>query len=516
MAGLTRRAGSLYGRTEDSLGRLWLVWAAALVFYAGAAFVILTKVRLPTPLHLLVFVMAAAVIVLTVIRIEWAIMGLAVMIPFARPGFTVGYAHLLHVSGFNVAVVGVWIAYLFRYMTDRESIGQGPLVRRTPIDMLVLVYLFFATMSTFVGLNAMSDPQGKDQILLFYKDQVLFVAWFYLVFTLLRTPGDLRRFGVLLASSGLLVAAIGLYARVRGAAASIGVPEDQLEGGVVGGRIEGGWLGLVHPNFYGAFLIVSTPIWFFAVDHLKKVFHRLLASAAILLGLVGLLFTYSRSSWIGFVLGIGTQAVTHGRTFRRVVAFLVLFAVVAQALAYMTTGMGFVDLIQIRFEQLERSGFSSRPAIYAAAFEILRKYPILGVGGGALRWYAPGVWEGGILAHAHNVVLAIATEYGIPAAIAFAGILIMFLWTGAQNVRRLLHVPGYGFLAQGTFVGMLALTVQCMFEHILFSRDVGYALFGVGAVILGLNRCLREGTLPPAPQPAGAGNARSAGIWKEA
>ena len=42
MAGLTRRAGSLYGRTEDSLGRLWLVWAAALVFYAGAAFVILT------------------------------------------------------------------------------------------------------------------------------------------------------------------------------------------------------------------------------------------------------------------------------------------------------------------------------------------------------------------------------------------------------------------------------------------------------------------------------------------
>ncbi len=313
MNGLTRRTGELYDQSEHSLGRSWPLWAIALVFYSGAAFVVLTRVRLPTPLHLIVFLMAAIVLVLTAIRIEWAVMGLALMIPFARPGFSLGAAKTFHVSGFNVAVFGVWVVYTLRYLLEKGTVGQGPFIRRTPIDPVIAIFVFLVSAATFVGLSNMEDPLGRAQILLYFKETVFYFAWLYLVHTLIRNPTDLRRFGMLLASSGLLVAAIGLINRMSGAAMSVGVSEAELEGGVVGGQTAGGWLGLVHPNFYGAFLIVSMPIWFFAVDHLKRVIHRTLAQAAVLLGFVGLLFTYSRSAWGGMLMGLGSQAVLHPR-----------------------------------------------------------------------------------------------------------------------------------------------------------------------------------------------------------
>jgi len=503
----------LFEQSEHVLGRAWPVWAAALGFYAVAALVVLTRVRLPTPLHLVVFLMAAVVLLLTAIKIEWAVMGLALMIPFARPGFSLGAAKTFHVSGFNVAVLGVWIVYTLRYLLEKGTVGRGPFVRRTPLDFVIAVFVFLVSAATFVGLSNMQDPIGRAQILLYFKETIFYFLWLYLVHTLIRNPTDLRRFGMFLASSGLLVAAIGLINRMRGAAMSVGVSEAELEGGVVGGQTAGGWLGLVHPNFYGAFLIVSMPIWFFAVDHLRRAFHRLLGQAAILLGFVGLLFTYSRSAWSGMLMGLGSQVIMHPPTLRRLLLFTVLFVVVAQALAFSLTGEGFVELIQIRFEQLQRSGYSSRPAIFATAMEVLRAHPLIGVGGGAFSWYSAGAWEGGWLLHAHNVFLTYACEFGIPAAVTYLILIFSLIFIAGKNIRRLVHTPGYGFLAQGTFAGVLALTVQFMFEHILMSRDVGYALYGAAAVILGLDRFCGEGTLPP---PAGSPDAPVAEnrVWR--
>jgi O-antigen ligase len=512
MSGLTRRTGELFEKSEHALGRSWPLWVLALVVYSGAAFVVLTRIRLPTPLHLVVFIMAAVILVLTVLKLEWAIMGLALMIPFARPGFSLGAAKTFHVSGFNIAVFGVWVVYTLRYLLERGTLAEGPFVRRSPVDFIIGIFVFLVSAATLSGLSNMADPLGRAQILLYFKETIFYFGWLYLVYTLLRTPADLRRFAMLLASSGLLVAAIGLYNRMRGAAMSVGVSEAELEGGVVGGQTAGGWLGLVHPNFYGAFLIVSMPIWFFAVDHLKKVFHRLLAQAAVLLGFVGLLFTYSRSAWGGMLMGLGSQAIMHPPTLRRMALFVVLFAVVAQLLAVSMTGEGFVELIQIRFAQLQRSQFSSRPAIFATALEVVKAHPLLGVGGGAFSWYSAGAWEGGWLLHAHNVLLTYACEFGIPAALTYAVLLFTVIVLAGRNTRRLVRVPGYGFLAQGTFAGVLALTVQFQFEHILMSRDVGYALYGAVAVILGLNRFYNEGALPPPPP--GTPGAQPSGLWK--
>jgi len=513
MNGLARRTGELYGQSEGVLGRSWPLWVVALVFYAGAAFVVLTRVRLPTPLHLVVFLMAAVILLLTLIRVEWAVMALALMIPFARPGFTLGSAKAFHVSGFNVAVAGVWIVYTFRYLLERGSAGRGPFIRRTPLDLLIGAFVFLVAASTFVGLSNMQDPFGRGAILLTLKETLFYFAWLYLVCTLIRNPVDLRRFAICFAMSGVLVAVLGLAARMQSAAISLGVSEAEVEGGVVGGRTEGGWFGLIHPNLFGAFLAVSMPLCFFAVDHLRRALHRALINAATLAGFVGLLFTYSRSAWIGILAGLASQAALHRPTLRRMAQFAVLFAVVAQVLALVTTGHGFVDLIQIRFEQLQRSGYSMRPMIFASSLQVMRRSPLVGVGGGAFSRYSAEAWEGQPLAHAHNVLMTFACEFGIPAAAVYTLLLVVVIVIASRNVKRLVRVPGYGFLAQGSLAGLIAVYMLAQFEHVFFSRDVGYAFYGVVAIVLVLERLYNEGALPPRADGAGE---EKPGPWRGA
>jgi len=499
MSGITQRLQQLYERSEDFLGRSWPVWVAAILFYVASSWVLLTKVRFPEPLYFVVFVMAVVIIALTLIRIEWALLGLCAMIAFTRPGISFGVRDAFHVSGFNVALLGVWLVYLVRYASDRAFAAKGPLVRKTPIDRIALVYLLLVTLAMMVGLTRNTGGFALGRIMLYWKEQVLYFAWFYLVVTFLREPRDLRRFATTFALAGLFVAAIGLLQRFGGAVEAAHATEEQLEAGVIGGRSEGtGFLGLGHPNFLGAFLIMSLPTWFFMVDHLKRWYHRMLANIGILMGLLALLFTYSRSAWIGVVGGIGMLGLSDRRALRRIFLFLILFAIVAQGLSVAYAGMGVVELISFRFDELNRSNYSARPAIFRSALDVIAAHPFIGVGPSAFPWHADHSMVGGrYLSQAHNLLLTLAAENGIPCALTFVFLIGLILRMAFRNLRALSRNQGYGFIAQGAYAGLLAILTQTLFVHLFYHRNVGYALYALLAVIVSMDRMIREGQFEP-------------------
>ncbi len=502
MSALTRLFRGLYERSEDFLGRSWPVWAAAICFYVAFSWVLLTKVRFPDPIYLVVFIMAAFIVIITVVRIEWAVLGLCAMIAFTRPGISFGPGNVFHVSGFNLALVGVWFVYIVRYSADRAFAAKGPLVRKTPLDTIVVMYLVFVTLAMLVGLNKNWSPYARARVLLYWKEQVLYFAWFYLVVTLLRRPKDVRNFAIVFATAGLFVAGVGLFGRFGGAVEAVHATEEELEAGVVGGRSEGAgskFLGLGHPNFLGAFLIMSMPMWFFAVDHLKRWYHKLFADLAILIGFLGLLFTYSRSAWIGVMAGIGMLGISDHRALKRIVLFIVLFALVAQGMSLVYTERGVVELISLRFEQLNRSNYSARPAIFRSALEVIGSNPITGVGAGAFLWHADNSMVAGVLTQAHNLLLTIAAENGIPAVLFFIAFLVAIFRMALRNLRALARHPGFGFLAQGAYAGFFAILAQTLFVHLFHHRNVGYALYALLAIIVSLDRMVREGQLPVQP-----------------
>lgn len=494
--------------------RQWPVWILGLAFYGFAGLTLLTRARIPSTLHLVVFIMAIAVLSVTSLRIEWGILALAVILPFARPGITVGNPKIFHISGFNVALVGVMLAYVLRYAADTQFAKLGPMIRRTRLDWNLFAFGFLLLLSCLWSFNLNSSPRVTLTTMLFLKEQILYFIWFYMLVTLLRTPQDLRQFAMFFAVAGLMASLVGMATRLTGGAKAMtaGTMGENMEEGA-GGRVGGGWLGLDHANMFAAHLLMTMPMWFFAVNHLKHGFRRVIAEVAVINGFLGLLFTYSRSAWLGSMLGIGLAGLADRKSLRRVIMFAAIFAIAAQTVALFTLNMNLVDIILNRFEQLESSSFSSRPYIWASAIQVIKAHPFFGVGLGAFRVHAPAVPMGWVPSHSHNVYLAYAAEAGLPTAIAFALLTIRVLAMSVRNLKRIARVPGYGFIALGSSAALIALTAQSMAVQIFHHRILGFGYYALVAIVVTLDRMIRDGEFDKITAAAAEGRAPSSNVW---
>jgi len=513
---MSRLAGGLRTAVttgDEALGRHWPVWVPALFLYALAGLVLLTRVRIPSTLHLVVFIMATAVLSVTAIKIEWGILALALILPFSRPGITIDPDRIFHISGFNFALVGVSLAYTLRYLADKSFALKGVFIRRTDMDRWFFAFGFLVLISCLWSFNSGASPRVMLRTGLYLKEQALYFLWFYVLVSMLRTPSDLRRFMMLFAVAGLIASIYGMVTRFAGGEAVVtqGLIEENLEEGA-GGRMEGGWLGLGHPNMFAALLLMTVPLWFFAVGHLRRAFHRFMADIAVINGFLGLLFTYSRSAWIGTFLGIGLVGLADRRALQRIVFFAVIFIIAAQTTVYFTLDMNLVDIVTKRFEQLQKTTFSARPYIYASTFTVIRQHPLLGVGLGAFAAYAPATPMGWVPTHSHNVYLAYAAEAGIPAAVIFGLIMLKLIGKSVRNLKAIGRLPGYGFVALGTAGALIGLTVQTMAVQVFHHRILGFGFYALAALIVSLDRMIREGRFDDlGPEPSAGG--RASGVW---
>lgn len=494
MVRLTRAVKTAMDTGDATMGRQWPVWVLALFVYAMAGLVILTRVRIPTALHLVVFLMAAAVLSVTSLKIEWGALALALILPFSRPGISVGSLKAFHISGFNFALVGVWLAYTLRYLADATFAKRGPFVQRTVLDKLFIPLGFLGIISALWSLNINSNLFIRTMTALYTKELLMYLIWFYLIVSLIRTPEDLRRFVIVFAIGGLAASLYGVVTRVVGGAAEVtqGMMEEELGAGA-GGRLEGGWLGITHPNMFAALLLMTVPFWFFAVGHIRGALRKFVAEAAVVTGFMGFLYTYSRSAWAGAVVGLGMVGLADRKALARIVMFVVVFAIVAQTVMLFTYNMNVVDVVSSRFEQLEKSNYSGRPQIVRATFDVVRRYPLLGVGLGAYRAHVRPDAGGWAPTNTHNAYLGFAAEMGVAAGFAFAIAVIMLIAISLRNLRRAGRQPGYGFMALGSCGAIIGLSIQMLVVNIFQHRLAGFGFYALAAVIVVFDRMVREG-----------------------
>jgi O-antigen ligase len=492
--GIRRHVRDAWSASEDQMRKQWPVWVIALSLYAMAGMTLLTKVRIPSPLHLIVFLMATAVLSVTALRIEWGILTLALIMPFARPGITIGSLRIFHISGFNFALIGVSLAYALRYVVDEKFASLGPFLRKTRLDRNLMIFGFLIVISSLWSFDLNSFARVRMTTAVDLKEMVLYFLWFYLLVTMLRTPRDLRQFAACFAVGGLAASLFGMSTRLMGGEKAItaGTMETNLEEGA-GGRVEGGWLGLGHPNMFAALLLMTMPIWFFAVSHIKRGIRRLVAEVAVINGFLGILFTYSRSAWLGSALGVGLVGLADRQSLKRIVLFVLVFTVAAQMIVMLTINMNLIDIVANRFKQLQESTFSARPDIYRSAFQVVKEHPWLGVGLGAFVVHAPPIALGWVPKHPHSVLLAYASEAGVPCAIAFAVLMLRILWMAFMNLKRIGRIKGYGFISLGVCGALLGLYAQMMVVQIFYNRILGYGFYALAALTVATDRMIREG-----------------------
>jgi len=293
---------------------------------------------------------------------------------------------------------------------------------------------------------------GLDLALTWRTDvQVVALALFWLVylFVVNEAPNLTPPLAVIVAGQSLVAIGQFLLQRNLGLAA---LGEPTLSPAIVGTSVlvANGqpWLrayGLTgHPNALGALLAVLLLILLPSALRAAG-WRRWVLLVTVLLGLVALLFSFSRNAWLAFLGGLLAWAFAT-RSSRRAQAaprkeqrsrLLTLGAVAVAALVVLLLLGAYRDLIASRLFHpdipVEATSLSERQRDAAIAIDVIGQHAWRGVG--AANYPAAGLALDPAARTVHNVPLLVAAELGLPG-------LLLLIWLGLAPFVRPAAVEG--------------------------------------------------------------------------
>ena len=203
----------------------------------------------------------------------------------------------------------------------------------------------------------------------------------------------------------------------------------QILGQATFNRVQGT---LGYSNSFSMYISTGLPFllaWFFIS---KNKITKLLCGAIFLIGATSIVFSLSRSSWIGFLIicAIGLMAAVYLKRIK--MRYAALFALLG-SLALIGLVMFGPDIILIRLTSNDQGSAYSRITLAQTALRIIQDYPLLGVGlnnyVSAMHYYDPSGFATNVITMVHNVYLFIAAETGLLGGLTF----IVFLAAALIN-----------------------------------------------------------------------------------
>ena len=409
--------------------------------------------------------------------------------------------------GLLVAAVGAWLLLRFPWALAFATLACIPI--RIPVDVgdeeanlllplygvvgsyaLALAWQLLRGDSRVRELGSMAWPlaavAGWSGLALLWSDDVregsIFLAAFVLPFGLLaigfaRLSFDRRAllalYGALLATA-LAYAGVGLY---QWATREV-FWNPKL-------RVDNAYAPFFRvnsvfwdPSIYGRYLVVAILATLALV--LLGVRDRLLAAgiAAIAAIWVGLLFSFSQSSFAALIAGTLAAAAVIWRW--RAAAALAVLAVVLVSVGFATP--------QVRHELLQesRAGLnavtSDRAGLVGNGLRIAADHPVAGVGTGSFkRAYAERTGLKGEepkKAASHSTPVTVVAETGVPG-------LVLLSWLGLASLWPAFRARGRSPAGRAALVGALtlgAIAVHSLFYNALFEDPTMWALLGLIAL----------------------------------
>ena len=253
-----------------------------------------------------------------------------------------------------------------------------------------------------------------------------------------------------------------------------------------------------HPNVLGGYIAVILPLLIFnsqfSIFNQAPIFNfqlrlkNILRILAVVLGMVTLFITYSRSGWV--VGGMGIAAVfflsyKNKKTSNKKKT-VVLFAMLLCCYVAMLLCFGGQRLGQLKFSS---ESFQLRQELNSTALTMIKKYPLFGIG---LNNFIPSLsrFQKGLsfkeLQPVHNIYLLIGAETGLVG-------LGVFLWLIYLSYRKLLYgymviwfrkkkdltIQPFSHLA----ISLTAILLLGLFDHYFFTLQQTQLLF---VIVLGV------------------------------
>jgi putative inorganic carbon (HCO3(-)) transporter len=424
--------------------------------------------------------------------------------PDGRTGLLVGGA----VGGLVAAAVGAWLLLRVPWVLAFATLACIPI--RIPIDigdedanLLLPLYAVVASLALALAWQLLRGDERSRELGPLAWALAAVVAWTGLA---LLWSDDLREGAIFLAAFvlpfGLLAvgfarlpfnrrALLGLYgALVATALAYAGVGLYQWATREVFWnpklRVDNAYAPFFRvnsvfwdPSIYGRYLVVAILATLALV--LLGVRERLLAAgiAAIAAIWVGLLFSFSQSSFAALIAGTLAAAAVIWRW--RAAATLAVLAVVLVSAGFATP--------QVRHELLDqsRAGLNSvtsdRAGLVGNGLRIAVDHPVVGVGTGSFkRAYAEKTGLKGEepkKAASHSTPVTVIAETGVPG-------LVLLSWLGMASLATAFGSRGRSAAGRAALVAALtlgAIAVHSLFYNALFEDPTMWALLGLIALV---------------------------------
>jgi putative inorganic carbon (HCO3(-)) transporter len=322
---------------------------------------------------------------------------------------------------------------------------------------------------------------------------MLFLIFFIIMN--LRNKEQIATFVLSLSIGIVFEALIVFYQYTTGRALGLGVLGEKLYPLQLGYMTRaGGTIG--HPNLLGYYFEMLVPLMLAMSIVEEKGLRKLWYMVAALCGLLGMIATMSRGSWITVPISLPLVFfVAYGRRLTQTKTYMFLLPGVLAVLILFFLFV--VPMISPRLTFGDPAARSRIP-LNAAAFSIVKQFPVTGVGlnnlGAVFRTYdttggsAVFTSEGGNAQFlVHNIYLWVWSETGTIGLITFAGIFLSAFYVGLKTLFA--AQPWQRGVLIGAVSGLLAQTIHGLvdpgFRVLMSTSMLFYSLIGlIGAVAL--------------------------------
>ncbi len=227
-----------------------------------------------------------------------------------------------------------------------------------------------------------------------------------------------------------------------------------------------------HMHAGGLLMLLSVSLSAFMLnainDYEKNKKDVLIFSVSFILAIGGLLFTFTRGSWIAAFSGILISAFLTNK--RAMIAFVIAAAVAG----FLMKDTSFMQRLKSSFNTNKGTSAGERVLMWKSGINIIKDNPITGIGTGNLgkvyeKYRNPESFEKE-QGHLHNNIIQLGVINGIPGIVLYLALFGILLFSAAGKFAS---YSGAGKAAAAASVSVIAaFFINGFFEYNLFSSQV--------------------------------------------
>ncbi len=402
-----------------------------------------------------------------VIDLVWV--SLILVIPLGIHNFLIvqqpNYIRLIH--GFVITAEDIPLVILLAYILF-EALVKRERRLHFPLHVLLPMLVLFA-------LLVLSSLKVPSKFLAFCSLYGVVRVWlfFFVVNNFIKTRKDIVLFVLALFCCLFYETVFEAIQFVKGAALNIPFlrgAETTIYKTVIQGETKfervGGTLGGANELAMFLNMIVLLAFSVF-MSRTKMLWLRLIALAAVIVGVLGVVFTYSRGGWISLALPAILLALLllryHLKSFLKASVVMTFLLVIAASAALS------IPNIRERLFAEDRGSIERRGEMIGVAYRMIEKHPLRGVGLGEYLHYeqsydrsVKGFQKTDKIQSCHSFLFLMAAENGIPTVVVYLVLFFSVCVYVLKFLRRKVMdaEPLLAFIGIGLVFGLLAQFLQ--------------------------------------------------------